>query len=537
MEIFSKLLFYNFMGCRKSQVLRGLDYRFPTYLLFNNAYEAPTTVYKQIVIEGKNAWGYYWEIEVNNELLGIEEESKCYNDFKSAKSDIIEMLDNKQEVYVWTKNKYIPHMQLNESDPEGVHSLTLTSCIEDTFKIMDYPFERDYESEILEQAFDSAPKDKRVITSYKLNSLVVHEDIIRTIDSQFQEKMNKCNDDFSMYDFIFDDMEEKGVIKLINQSMHIFGVISLSRLLTSVFMQSNNYSEGAIYGAQQISKMAESIKNNFMKLAINPSKLNVETLQEKFQKIKHLEIDFLKQIQHEIQTGEKREVSLNTLKRPENITALHITDSSIWITWDESEYEEGLIEYDIIVDDLLVDSCTSNNYIIGNLSADMNYKITIKSRNKFGSSSEETSIEIATIKLQNYGKLSTFKPVFTSSSENDDFCGKRVVDDNPLTRWSSEYNDQQWIYVDLGSVKEINEIRIHWEYAYAAEYQIMISIDSENWTLVQHVQNGQGGIYIISDLKETTRYVKVNCLKRDGIYGYSIWELSVINYESLSLKI
>lgn len=57
-------------------------------------------------------------------------------------------------------------------------------------------------------------------------------------------------------------------------------------------MESNQYSEAAVQGITEISKMAEIMKNYFLKISVNPKLFNKEQLIEKFSKLKKLEINF-----------------------------------------------------------------------------------------------------------------------------------------------------------------------------------------------------------------------------------------------------
>ncbi len=51
-------------------------------------------------------------------------------------------------------------------------------------------------------------------------------------------------------------------------------------------MESNQYSEAAVQGITEISKMAEIMKNYFLKISVNPKLFNKEQLIEKFSKLK-----------------------------------------------------------------------------------------------------------------------------------------------------------------------------------------------------------------------------------------------------------
>ncbi len=126
-----------------------------------------------------------------------------------------------------------------------------------------------------------------------------------------------------------------------------------------------------------------------------------------------------------------------------------------------------------------------------------------------------------------YENVAQGKNVVTSSSENAGVDGSNAVDGNSGTRWSSEFNDNEWIYVDLGSNKNISKVALDWEAAYASEYKIQVSNDALNWQTVYETRNGNGGREEISFNAVNCRYVKMQGVKRALVYGYSLWEFEI----------
>ncbi|MFC4306858.1 polysaccharide lyase family 8 super-sandwich domain-containing protein [Cohnella boryungensis] len=118
-------------------------------------------------------------------------------------------------------------------------------------------------------------------------------------------------------------------------------------------------------------------------------------------------------------------------------------------------------------------------------------------------------------------------PVVASSSRAADVAPGNAVDGFLNTRWGSNYSDQQWIYVDLGSSQSIEKVMLHWESAYGKEYQIQVSDNTTNWTTVYSTTNGSGGVEEISFEPVNARYVRMNGIKRGSNYGYSLWEFKV----------
>ncbi|HEX4404098.1 MAG TPA: discoidin domain-containing protein [Polyangia bacterium] len=117
-------------------------------------------------------------------------------------------------------------------------------------------------------------------------------------------------------------------------------------------------------------------------------------------------------------------------------------------------------------------------------------------------------------------------------------AAKNAIDGNTGTRWESAYSDPQWIYVDLGAVKTVTEVRIDWQHAAAKDYRIDVSNDAVNWSAA--VVSKTGGIAVdhrIDDLtgfSVSARYVRMYGTARATVYGYSIWEMTVSGYDPAS---
>lgn len=69
----------------------------------------------------------------------------------------------------------------------------------------------------------------------------------------------------------------------------------------------------------------------------------------------------------------------------------------------------------------------------------------------------------------------------TSKETEGEMGSKALVDGNLETRWSSAYSAPQRITIDLGKELSLQEIRLHWESAFATKYHILISDDGEGW--------------------------------------------------------
>jgi mannan endo-1,4-beta-mannosidase len=131
-----------------------------------------------------------------------------------------------------------------------------------------------------------------------------------------------------------------------------------------------------------------------------------------------------------------------------------------------------------------------------------------------------------------YGNLAYNKPVTASSSESTQNSANNIVDGDFGTRWASQVSDPGWVYVDLGAKKEINRLIICWEAAYATQYKIQVSDDTNTWTDVITQYNGTGKTEDIS-LSCSGRYLRIYGMARYNYqWPYSIWEIGVYGPES-----
>jgi PKD repeat protein len=120
----------------------------------------------------------------------------------------------------------------------------------------------------------------------------------------------------------------------------------------------------------------------------------------------------------------------------------------------------------------------------------------------------------------------------TYSSGGGAYTGANAVDENPKTRWGSEYLDNSWIYVDLGDVYLVDSVFIFWEDAAAIHYSIQVANTPSNtdagWTTVSDIVDGTNSEQrVIKFAPVTARYVRMRGYTRTTAYGYSMFEYEV----------
>ncbi|MFD7994717.1 discoidin domain-containing protein [Streptomyces mexicanus] len=125
-----------------------------------------------------------------------------------------------------------------------------------------------------------------------------------------------------------------------------------------------------------------------------------------------------------------------------------------------------------------------------------------------------------------------------SSVDQDDHRAGNVTDGDLGTRWSSAWQDDQWIRVDLGSAQTFDRVDLVWEQAYAATFVVQVSQDGEQWTDVKSVDNtavplpfnsGDASLRVTDFAPLTARHVRIDCGVRATSWGNSLWSLTVVD--------
>ncbi|MEV6415341.1 discoidin domain-containing protein [Kribbella sp. NPDC051718] len=123
--------------------------------------------------------------------------------------------------------------------------------------------------------------------------------------------------------------------------------------------------------------------------------------------------------------------------------------------------------------------------------------------------------------------LSQGRPVTASSSEGAGTPATAAVDGDLNSRWSSAWQDNQWLQVDLGATSSISQVVLRWEAAYAKEYRIEVSGNGQDWNPIYSTVAGPGGNETLN-VNGSGRYVRMYGVKRANGYGMSLYEFQVL---------
>lgn len=148
--------------------------------------------------------------------------------------------------------------------------------------------------------------------------------------------------------------------------------------------------------------------------------------------------------------------------------------------------------------------------------------ITVKATDS-GDKTSTTTFLINVIDLETPNKA-LYKIVEVSSTDLDMNDKNFAVDGNNITRWSSEYNNNEWLAVDLMKPFNISTVVLRWEVAYGKSYEIQVSDDQSNWNTVYTEDDSDGGVDIITFESVNTQYIRMLGKTRATEWGYSLYE-------------
>lgn len=114
------------------------------------------------------------------------------------------------------------------------------------------------------------------------------------------------------------------------------------------------------------------------------------------------------------------------------------------------------------------------------------------------------------------------------------FVGEKAVDGDETTRWSADKQDEQWLIVDLGEVKNIGELVLQL-HAESPVYEILVSTDGESYQSIFKEENGKGGQptkKYIDGNNVQARFVKYQQMKMWQHTNKQFYSSSIISFEA-----
>ncbi len=122
--------------------------------------------------------------------------------------------------------------------------------------------------------------------------------------------------------------------------------------------------------------------------------------------------------------------------------------------------------------------------------------------------------------------ISQGRPAIASSVESAAYEPDNAFDGDRTTRWSSEFSDPQYLYVDLGSVTNLCQVNLIWENAYGKDFTIDISNDADTWTNAATI-TGNTSLTNNIPITGSGRYVRMYGTARGTPTGYSLYGMHV----------
>jgi len=115
-----------------------------------------------------------------------------------------------------------------------------------------------------------------------------------------------------------------------------------------------------------------------------------------------------------------------------------------------------------------------------------------------------------------------------SSVQGRRLAAEFAFDADPDTRWSSQFQDAQWLEAYFDRRVEVEQIIIRWEVARAAEYSVEILNTASNWVEIATVNGRTGDTDTIPFSRPVGALgIRVNCHRRATEWGNSIYEVDI----------
>ena len=109
-----------------------------------------------------------------------------------------------------------------------------------------------------------------------------------------------------------------------------------------------------------------------------------------------------------------------------------------------------------------------------------------------------------------------------------------AIDGDAKTRWASEVGAERIddLTLDFGVPCKQAGLRLSWEAAYAAQYEVQLSDDGRVWRTVFTQAKGKGGVETCDFPEAAARFLRVHCTKPGPHPLYSLWEVEPLHPEA-----
>ncbi len=171
---------------------------------------------------------------------------------------------------------------------------------------------------------------------------------------------------------------------------------------------------------------------------------------------------------------------------------------------------------------LFVGNTSASDQVVKIIDGDNGFTATVKANSmtvfKYYSTSFESTNKPATFTAQ------------SSSNQSSSLTAAKAVDKDTTTRWASNWKDTEWLYLDLGNYYNISGVILNWECGYDSAYNIQTSLNGTTWNTVRTIplKSTTNTNAELNFSAMTARYLKMQGVKRNNGYGYSIYEISPI---------
>lgn len=113
----------------------------------------------------------------------------------------------------------------------------------------------------------------------------------------------------------------------------------------------------------------------------------------------------------------------------------------------------------------------------------------------------------------------------TSSSDPLSAIAEQAVDGDLNSAWSAYTNTAEWIYVDLGSVYDVSQLKLIWGDNWPRKFQIGSSMDASHWTLYKTVEDNEYALNDLCAMRILCRYLGIRI--QDAPDGIDLREMEV----------